>query len=899
MHSSFYTRATEGRSSSDPEYVSSSEQSCDTVIFVGKGRQTNGNRKPTGGNTPATRAILNISDDQKKLLESSVSVQSSSDSIMKSFETRNETVDQSELGSQASLKKDSEVLSDSTCSDLSQQGAFEFEACKGVATQLGASQKNVDVRHDPLGDEGHQNFEESAISNNQTSDKLASCISGGSEQVRCRVRKRHHPLPSSLVKQNELWVDGPNAVAAVQASREDIYASDGVKEVLLDSIKPVLVNSVRLAKKLVLLSKEEKAGRVKDAAVGCATEATVVGNCSLEASTKLATGLVTCSGGMTARRGDEVKRRSSEETKKQVEEEGKQEGELLSQSVTMALHAKVAALSEEAGKRSKGIQQPSEILTSAANSGLLSESPPASRRTDSVNLGCQEESASVLNKKHLLRALSKLSAAEAHSAENSHHSSPRESVVHSMSEQPMLDADSCDRTAQWVKNIQEASASKFVQLLHSRKELLRSFRVRRNSHSMSKAPTMDFIQSCQILATFDQPAPVDIEHLTCPYDSTSNSGGESPGAKSVLDINENEARRQEINHEDCHSGIKSVKTTYSSCLQRRNECVSSKVGNDCGREKSNRSTSDKRALTECLRGSLLFCGRSSTARDIDETLYHVEETSKDVGRFDSSCVARLSQPDGASNPNIMDELQEHFSRKEPHMLQSRNNLQPSPLDQRKISGNPLLQKEKVGQAFHLDSTDGNTQEHCSFSTFHSSKSFIDSKATFPFNLNTRQRSESVSCNMTANASSFVLSSPTLSQHNSTIHVKSNSLQLTTCDDAENLCAAKSSSDEVVACSPATVSACSCHFDTKTNSGHQTNKISDKKMSLPCCCEVPTGFAVSETESHPGVRQEGCMERQGSDDSTFTLHLFRSLEGHDQLSGLDFGRITEIPNQGKH
>lgn len=909
MQPSFYTRASEGgRSSSDPEYVSSSEQSCDTVIFVGKSRQMNGNRQPNGGNTPVTRAILkgpedqNISDDQKKEVENSVLVQSSSDSILKSFRTKNEVaeiVDQSELGSQTSLKKDSEVSSESTCSEPSQPSVFEFKLCRGVATQLGTSKKNTDVRHDPLGDECHQNFQESAVSNSQTIVPLASCVSSGSEQVRCRVRKRHHPLPSNLVKQNELWVDGPNAVVAVQAAyKEDKNASDGVKEVLLDSLKPWTVNSMRLAKKPVVPLKEEKAGRAENAPVCGATEVAVTDNSNLEASTKQATGLVTCSGGMPARQ--EVKRHS-EEAKKQVEEEGKEEGELLLQSVGMPISAKLVGSSEEAVNRGESVQQPSETLASSTNSGFFSEkNSPLSQQTESMNLRCQDDNASLLKKRLSLRALSKLSAAEANLTEKSPHSSPKESEVHK--QQPVLDADSCDRTAQWVKNIQDASSSRFVQLLHSRKELLRSFRVRRNTHSISKAPTMDFIQSCQILATFDKPT--DIDQLSCEGDSAINSGGESPiaGAKSALDINENEARLQENNREAHHSqcsGNRSVMTTYSTCQLRPNEHLSSKVGTDCPRrEKGDRSASDKRALTECLRGTLLFCGRTSTALDRDEALHHVEESVKGVGRFDAACIVRLSQPDGASNPNIMDELHKRFSGEQPHMLQPRDNPQPIPFDQRKISSNPLVPPEKMGQAFHLDDKD--TEEHSSFLTFHSSTSLINSKATFPLNLGTRRRSESVSCNMTANtSSSFVPSCPASSQHDSTIAIKSNSLQLTICDDAEDLGAGKSLSDEVIACSPRTVSTCSCHFGITTNAFHERSNLNDKTNSLPCCCEVPSGLAVSEIELHTRAGHEDCVEREGSDDSTFTLHLFRSLECHDQLSEFDVGRIIELPNQGKH
>ena len=213
-----------------------------------------------------------------------------------------------------------------------------------------------------------------------------------------------------------------------------------------------------------------------------------------------------------------------------------------------------------------------------------------------------------------------------------------------------------DRTAEWVKSVQESNLSKFSQLLHSRKELIKSFHSPKHNRHRLKPVLFDYIRNAQTLATFDHPT------AFFDLDSEHEYGNNSPppdyascmaDCQLVLDINENKAdvsnNSSNASHENSESFTLSRQGSLffaESVLPIESNKLSSKsadVPDDmclC-RTKSVDVPLKHRDIN--VHASCSYDMRSDSCMQFSDTPVAVPN---------SNTKTRLCNPDGASNPNL-------------------------------------------------------------------------------------------------------------------------------------------------------------------------------------------------------------------------------------------------------
>lgn len=177
-----------------------------------------------------------------------------------------------------------------------------------------------------------------------------------------------------------------------------------------------------------------------------------------------------------------------------------------------------------------------------------------------------------------------------------------------------------DRIADWVSSIQESGFSKFSQLLHSRKELIKSFQSPKNRHNLKPA-LMEYFQNASPLATFDSPVithecnspPPDYD--ACVVDGHLDINDNQMTAQNSLQTNHLEEAKLNCVFEECNPRLKTTvtsqaRTSFKMCNGTANtghafqEMVVRKLGPDgasCHSSNEESQMADHCSIHESLR----------------------------------------------------------------------------------------------------------------------------------------------------------------------------------------------------------------------------------------------------------------------------------------------------------
>lgn len=186
-----------------------------------------------------------------------------------------------------------------------------------------------------------------------------------------------------------------------------------------------------------------------------------------------------------------------------------------------------------------------------------------------------------------------------------------------------------DRTAEWVRSVQDAAASRYVHLLHARKQFFRSMHPQGKGKCRLKSE--DRIHNGNTLAVFDHPPLMFLD-----VDSEHDIGNNSPppdyasciaDGQPVLDINENKA--------DCDDDDSEHREMYASSHSSDNQDLL---------QLPNSVFPDDSSGPSMGTNGFPFYENGQNCR-------HGEDARTEHFQLHSNAT-RLSNPDGASNPNL-------------------------------------------------------------------------------------------------------------------------------------------------------------------------------------------------------------------------------------------------------
>lgn len=580
IHSSLRIGASSGSGSlgalSDPDYTSSSEQSCDTVIYVGKNGRLLSDRELTDNEGPPV--VLPVCPvDQTKPEDTEKRVPSN---VMK--KTLNSTTLKPVL-----LCNKSPLAT----SDLKQSAKYvTSKSPVQVTSYLESMQLTDNIRYRPPGEEVCPVFEEhlpadqSVTESVQVQDLLSPKVVEKSRdgltanaavgKPRRLKQSRHKGLEKSFQKAEELWIDGPNMtmVAGNQAKNDETWV-DGPKEFLPDSTSlqsqssPGTHRSPAFKKgKLDAHCDSVKAGVKKEELLRSGND------------------LVSCA--------------SSQNSAVLENQEADNDPVIPGQSSSPKFSH------SESKKMRKSVRHG----FSPKDRWWKKQQPAAAAPANGSNL-------------HISSSLDQSIL--------STQSGPHSDQGHLASNATVPVILSGDRTAEWVRSVQDAAASRYVHLLHARKQFFKSMHPQGKGKCRLKSE--DRIHNGNTLVVFDHPL------MFLDVDSEHDTGNNSPppdyasciaDGQPVLDINENKASADCDNSSEHHGMyVSSHGSDIPDLLQFQNSVF------PAGGSGSNVDTN----------GFLLY-GNGQKCRQGNDSLAEQSQLW--------SNATRLCNPDGASNPNL-------------------------------------------------------------------------------------------------------------------------------------------------------------------------------------------------------------------------------------------------------
>lgn len=571
----------------------------------------------------------------------------------------------------------------------------------GILGLLESYQKMNCIRHDPVGDECRQTFDEKSVNSGDAaflpSENKMSCSQKPVGSFHCRVkREKLQQLfnPNNLLKQNELWVDGPNVSFFAEPSdiiiRKDNPNSE--KELTRNHKLGQSLQHCGIRKNNTVVRSSEESKQT------LALQFIITKKTNTELTNSSELSLVKDIIHAETLPEETDIRDDNKRTTKQCK--------LLASSNRPKYFFTTVRIPHSESQRSDCNPSRDESLVSDGLSTIETRSCVRKMQCECLADADKHSifakpSSRIYTSPNCRRRIGHFPASSAAEADHSNidGSAASQIPMHDVSfrlgskenriNHLPSEVDHCDRTAHWVKSVPDASASKFVQQLHSRKELLRSLRIQKHDQGLTELPTADFFQSCKVLATFDQPVSMELHGGD---DSSPPPAYElaSSGTNSILDINENEAGASKYGPKsNCRTRehlVEEIGSNLSCDSPKTTRTATSRHISPESRQICRDKRREKKKLVDCLRGTILSCGKSAAVHDLDDNISQTScgnvanqldfcAENKNYVHFDlPSQITMSSLPDSASDPNLIQELEDRIEAASVHFSEAQNIL---------------------------------------------------------------------------------------------------------------------------------------------------------------------------------------------------------------------------------